>query len=282
MDLGAQPPRSPYCVAVLGLVGAARAADKARADIADTLGEYAFGATTGLDSRTLGFLGVSRDEFLDAVRASRTDADLTGRLRASAGKTIDEIKQYNHSQRCRTADAGEARASFEARKAAIDRHDIRMVADMLDAEDVDDFGPPTDLTVGPPRSPYSGSLCGVIPLARTADKGRAVLAGTAGEYHYGSDSGMDREVLKYLRIPIDDFTELLRDADDEGALAAALMGRIDRTGAEIDEYCRAWRATGPHAHMADDFVARAEAAARPDIDIYFDLLDVEDAASFPR
>ena len=149
MDLGAQPPRSPYCIAVLGLVGAARAADKARADIAGTLGEYAFGATTGLDSRTLGFLDISRDEFLDAVRASETDAALTERLRASA-KTIDDIEQYNHSQRHRAADTGEAKASFEARKAAIGRHDIRMVSDMLDAEDVDDFGPPTDLTAGQP------------------------------------------------------------------------------------------------------------------------------------
>ena len=281
MDLGAQPPRSPYCIAVLGLVGAARAADKARADIAGTLGEYAFGATTGLDSRTLGFLDISRDEFLDAVRASETDAALTERLRASA-KTIDDIEQYNHSQRHRAADTGEAKASFEARKAAIGRHDIRMVSDMLDAEDVDDFGPPTDLTAGPPRSPYSGSLCGVVLLARIADKGRAALAGTAGEYRYGADSGLDRDVLEYLRIPVDEFTELLRDADDEGSLAATLMDRIDRTGAEIDEYCRAWRATGPQAHRSDDFAARAAAAGRPDIDIYFDLLDVEDVASFPR
>jgi hypothetical protein len=89
-------------------------------------------------------------------------------------------------------------------------------------------------------------------------------------------------VLGYLRIPVDEFTELLRDADDEGSLAATLMDRIDRTGAEIDEYCRAWRATGPQAHRSDDFAARAAAAGRPDIDIYFDLLDVEDVASFPR
>ncbi|MBT3271410.1 DUF5069 domain-containing protein [Candidatus Poribacteria bacterium] len=282
MDLSAQPPRSPYCIAVLGLVGAARAADKARADIAGTLGEYAFGATTGLDSRTLAFLDISRDDFLDAVRESETDAALTVRLRASAGKAIDEIKQYNDSQRYRAADTGEAKASFDARKAAIDRQDIRMVSDMLDAEDVDDFGPPSDLTAGPPRSAYSGSLCGVVLLARIADKGRAALAATAGDYRYGAESGLDRQVLEYLRIPVDEFTALLRDADDEGALAAALMARIDRTDAEIDEYCRAWRAAGPLAHKADDFAARAAEAGRPDIDVFFDLLDAEDVAAFPR
>ena len=196
--------------------------------------------------------------------------------------TEDEIKQYNDSQRHRSADTGEAKASFEARKAAIDRHDIRMVSDMLDAEDVDDFGPPTDLTAGPPRSPYSGSLCGVVLLARIADKGRAVLAGTAGEYRYGADSGLDRQVLEYLRIPVDEFTACLREASDEGALAATLMGRIDRTGAEIDEYCRTWRAAGPLARKADDFAERATEAGRPDIDLFFDLLDAEDVAAFPR
>lgn len=282
MDLRTRPPRSPYCTAVLGLVGAARAVDKARAAISGTLGDYAFGATTGLDARTLGFLDVSRDDFLDAVGASATDAAVSSLLGASSGKTIEEIKRYNHSQRNRVADAAAAKASFEERKDAIGRHDIRMVADMLDAEDVHDFGPPADLTVGPPRSAYSGSLCGVVLLARIADKGRAALAGTAGEFRYGHDSGLDWEALEYLGIPVDEFTEHLRDAESENALATALMARIERTGPEIDEYRRAWHAAGALAHKREDFAQRARAAGRPDIEAFFDLLDAEDAAAFPR
>ena len=73
MDLTKDVPRSPY-ESLAGIVFLPRAIDKARAEIAGTLGEYI--ALTGQSERVFELLDVSADEFVEAVRARATDAEM--------------------------------------------------------------------------------------------------------------------------------------------------------------------------------------------------------------
>jgi len=282
MDLTIQPPRSAYCTAVAGLMGAARATDKARAQLNGTMGEYRFGSTSGLDGRTLGFLGLSPDEFLDAVKACPDDRSLTASLQEKMGKIVEKIKACNESQRNRTPQDEEGRQHFEQRKQSIGRSDIKMVSDMLDAEDVHEFGPPTDLTSQPPRSAHSGSLLGIACLARMADKGRAKLAGKIGEYKYGEDSGLDENTLGFIELTADELLEGVRQSPDDGALARWLLERVHKSDQEIAEWNTERRARGPwNDEIQKMFNRRTNAVGRPDLTTFLDLLDAEDAHDFP-
>ncbi|MCZ6679483.1 MAG: DUF5069 domain-containing protein [Candidatus Poribacteria bacterium] len=283
MDLTKQPPRSPYCTAVLGLMGAARASDKARAEINGTIGEYQFGRDSGLDGRTLGFLALSPDEFFEAVKACPDDQSLSASLKDKTNKTIEEIKAYNESQRNRTPQDEQTRQRFEQRKQNINRPDIKMMSDMLDAEDMHEFGPPTDLTSQPPRSAHSGSLLGIVCLARMADKARAKISGTLGEYKYGEDSGLDRNTLAFIGLTADEFLEGVRQSPDDAALARWLPQRIHKTDAEIAEWNTERRARGPwNDEVREMFDRRANAVGRPDLTTFLELLDMEDAHDFPH
>ncbi len=283
MDLTKHPPRSPYCTAILGLMGAARAADKARAHLNGTSGEYRFGSTSGLDGRTLGFLGLLPDEFLAAAKACPDDKSLNAYLKEKTGKTIEEIQAYNEAQRNRTPQDEQARQRFEQRKQSIGRPDIKMMSDMLDAENVHEFGPPTDLTSQPPRSPHSGSLLGIACLARMADKARAKLAGTLGEYKYGEDSGLDKTILALIGLTADEFLEGVRKSPDDAALARWLLERVHKTDQEIAAWNHWRRARGPwDDESRTRFEPRANAVGRPDLTTFLDLLDAEDAHDFPH
>jgi hypothetical protein len=59
-----------------------------------------------------------------------------------------------------------------------------------------------DLTKEYPRSPRE-TLAGYVIAARTLDKCRAALAGTAGEYHF--DCPLDNQFLGFTGIKADDF-----------------------------------------------------------------------------
>ena len=58
-----------------------------------------------------------------------------------------------------------------------------------------------DLTARPPRSPRV-SLGGYVQLSRILDKCRATIAGTSGEFRFGSQS-MDRHFLHFTSIDAD-------------------------------------------------------------------------------
>jgi hypothetical protein len=70
-----------------------------------------------------------------------------------------------------------------------------------------------NLTRDFPRSPRE-TLAGYVLAARCLDKCRAVLAGTAGEYHY--NCGLDQMWLKFARIDAQKFkTYVATGASDE-------------------------------------------------------------------
>ena len=93
MDLTHEVPRSPY-EKLGGMVFLPRSIDKGRADLAGTLGEYV--ARTGRSERLFEFLGVSADEFIDALRDRPTDKDVWAWIAEHATpRTPEEIEEFN-------------------------------------------------------------------------------------------------------------------------------------------------------------------------------------------
>ena len=93
MDLTREVPRSP-CEKLGGIVFLPRSIDKGRADLAGTLGEYV--ARTGRSERLFDFLGVSADDFIDALRDRPTDAGVWAWVsERMTPRTPEEIENFN-------------------------------------------------------------------------------------------------------------------------------------------------------------------------------------------
>lgn len=82
--------------------------------------------------------------------------------------------------------------------------------------------PSLDLTVDTPRSPRS-TLAGFVVAGRTLDKCRAVLAGSAGEYHF--DCPLDNIFLSFVGITADEFKEKTATGADDAAMASWIEER---------------------------------------------------------
>jgi hypothetical protein len=75
---------------------AARAADKARAQAAGTLGDYNYDCP--MDNKLFAFVGTNGEEFLAAVTSTPDDQGAEQLLATKlAGKSSDEIAAYNHA-----------------------------------------------------------------------------------------------------------------------------------------------------------------------------------------
>jgi|TARA_B110000305_G_C18944400_1_gene405436 hypothetical protein len=79
-----------------------------------------------------------------------------------------------------------------------------------------------DLNSTNPRSPRS-TLGGFVVLGRTLDKCRAVLAGTAGEYHF--DCPLDNLFLDFTGITADEFKEKVASGLDDTEFYAWISER---------------------------------------------------------
>ena len=90
-DLRVHPPRSPQ-VMLGGLYFLARTIDKTRAKLQGTLGNYKLGP--GLSMYLFEWLGITEDDFTQAVRDAKTDADVVEWLLARADRdTFRAINQ---------------------------------------------------------------------------------------------------------------------------------------------------------------------------------------------
>ncbi|YCM43075.1 DUF5069 domain-containing protein [Verrucomicrobiaceae bacterium 227] len=77
-----------------------------------------------------------------------------------------------------------------------------------------------DLKTEFPRSPRV-TLGGYVVAARTLDKCRAVIAGTAGEYHY--DCPLDQIFLEFAGVSSDDFKNFVASGADDAEVAQWLQ-----------------------------------------------------------
>ena len=113
----------------------ARMIDKCRAKSAGTLGEYLYPCP--MDHKFLEFVGISGEEFFQAV-GSRTDPDILFWMQSVATPhTPQEIEDWNHAFLTRGPDTDEKREYFNKTRDAIDptRTDMTSWADLLDLEE---------------------------------------------------------------------------------------------------------------------------------------------------
>lgn len=110
VDLQRRAPRSPYNTDVYRMVHLARLIDKCRAANTDTLGPYYYGKDSSTDRLTLDFLGITPDEFAEALQKLPTDADVDAWLQANYPKSEADIAAYNERmhQRAPSTDADRA------------------------------------------------------------------------------------------------------------------------------------------------------------------------------
>jgi len=137
-----------------------------------------------------------------------------------------------------------------------------------------------DLTKFPPRSPRV-RLGGYVILPRMLDKGRATLAGKNGEYHYACP--LDERFLEFAGIDPKALKKELAKSDTEVLAWIGKHARHKRSPQEI----AAWSAFAEQRVPADvesreffNGIHKSVAPKREDITTWFDVLDLDDFASF--
>ena len=139
-----------------------------------------------------------------------------------------------------------------------------------------------DLTKQPPRSARV-RLGGYVVLPRCLDKGRATIADKNGEYHYACP--LDQRFLEFAGVdPAALKKQLAAGKGDNEVLAwINTNAKHKRTDSEI----AAWSAqqeqrvpTDPESREFFNDLHTKVAPKREDIATWFDLLDVDDYASF--
>jgi hypothetical protein len=139
-----------------------------------------------------------------------------------------------------------------------------------------------DLTRHPPRSPRV-RLGGYVQLPRLIDKARAVVAGTAGDYHYNCP--IDQRFLSFTGINPEALFEVIKSGKGDGEILAWVNANTTpkRQPSEI----MAWSAwfeqltpTPPDTRAFFNDIHRKNAPQRDDIATWFDWLDLDDYVTF--
>jgi hypothetical protein len=137
-----------------------------------------------------------------------------------------------------------------------------------------------DLTKFPPRSPRV-RLGGYAILPRCLDKGRATLAGKNGEYHYACP--LDQGFLEFAGVDAEALKKQLGKSDTEVFEWIKANAKHKRTAPEILAWS-AWQEQrspdNPDSREYFNGLHKAGAPKRTDIETWFDVLDMDDFASF--
>jgi hypothetical protein len=140
----------------------------------------------------------------------------------------------------------------------------------------------TDLTQRPPRSPRV-RLGGYCILPRMLDKGRAVIAGKQGEYKFACP--LDQEFLHFAGVDPEKLREQLAEGKGDGEILEWILGNQNnkRLPHEIEAWsCHQDRRTPGEMEKREYFheIHKGIAPNRRDIVSWFDLLDLDDYASY--
>jgi Domain of unknown function (DUF5069) len=139
-----------------------------------------------------------------------------------------------------------------------------------------------DLTQRPPRSPRV-RLGGYVILPRMLDKGRAAIAGKVGEYKYACP--LDQRFLEFAGIDPEALKKELSAGKGDTAILEWIrkQARNKRTEAEVAAWSQWQEQRVPVDAESREFfhaMHKQVAPERDDIGTWFDLLDVDDYASF--
>jgi hypothetical protein len=139
-----------------------------------------------------------------------------------------------------------------------------------------------DLTECPPRSPRV-RLGGFVILPRMLDKGRATIAGKAGEYHFNCP--LDQRFLSFAGIDALPLKKQLAQGKGDGEILHWIQAhaKIKRSAVEIAAWSAAQEQRVPTDVDSRQFFNKLQTAAAPkreDIGTWFELLDVDDFVTY--
>ncbi|QSR87741.1 DUF5069 domain-containing protein [Candidatus Methylacidiphilum infernorum] len=139
---------------------------------------------------------------------------------------------------------------------------------------------PYDLTQHPPRSPRV-KLGGFVLLPRTIDKGRAFLAGKVGEYKFNCP--MDQRLFSFIGIGEKQFLDILSRSRSDSEVLEEILKLSSLPAWQIENWSQFQQNSGPTDLESQKFfmeTLQKIAPHRRDISSWFDLLDLDDYASF--
>jgi hypothetical protein len=139
-----------------------------------------------------------------------------------------------------------------------------------------------DLTKTAPRS-VSTTMLGVVQLARTTDKAKAVAHGHIGDYKY--DCPMDQGLFEFLGMDPKVFLNIVRDAKSDSeiqAYAETFVAKKDPRS--LEAFNKKWLSTVPTGESLKHFqeLRMKIAPSRTDIVSWSDLLDLEEGRAVPH
>ena len=140
-----------------------------------------------------------------------------------------------------------------------------------------------DLTQRPPRSPRV-RLAGYVTLARIIDKGRADLAGKAGEYKYNNP--IDHHWFRFTGITAEQLRAELATGKGDGEMLAWIEEKTTpkRGPWEIQQWSAYFSERTPDGDVETlEFFAKRVGEfnkKREDVKTWFDLLDLDDHVTF--
>ncbi len=140
-----------------------------------------------------------------------------------------------------------------------------------------------DLTKHAPRSPRV-RLGGFVVLARILDKGRADLAGTAGEFKYNNPG--DHHWFRFTGITPEALKAELATGKGDGEMLAWIQENAPNKHSpwEIQQWSAYFSERGPDSdvetlEMFAERIGRFN-KTREDVKTWFDLLDLDDYVTF--
>lgn len=140
-----------------------------------------------------------------------------------------------------------------------------------------------NLAQRPPRSPRV-RLGGYVILARIIDKGRAEIAGTAGEYKYNNP--IDRNFFRFTGLPAEDLRAELEKGKGDGEIIAWIEAHAPNKHEPWEiQHWNSWQnERGPDGDVEtlQFFTQRVGdlSKTREDVRTWFDYLDLDDHVTF--
>lgn len=137
-----------------------------------------------------------------------------------------------------------------------------------------------DLTQHPPRS-IRVRLGGYAHLCRLLDKGRAVVAGKAAEYHYNCP--LDQALFEFTGITEGSMLDQIKAGKTDTEVLAWLSEQTKRQSFEIIAWSAWLEQNGPGGAPGHEWAAsviKGNNSQRDDIRSFADLLDFDDYHSY--
>jgi hypothetical protein len=139
-----------------------------------------------------------------------------------------------------------------------------------------------DLTKTTPRS-VGQTMLGIVQLARTTDKAKALAHGTIGEYKY--DCPMDQGLFDYLGMDPKAYLQVVKEAKNDVEIEAYAKTFVSKKDSgSIEAFNKKWLSTVPTGESLTHFeeLRSKIAPSRTDVVSWSDLLDLEEGRTVPH